>query len=631
MFQARQQLGAPPIEGAGQDLCSPTGFVTLGVRMAALGSGPAGDILELQVNGGDLQFSTVDHSAGQPFSDSRNPGVVSVGAIDPWNATTVAWYSSRGPTNDGRVKPDLTAASGVSTLAFGSTAFKGTSAASPVAAGAAALVKQKGLTPRPEAIRAYLMAAALDRGPPGPDNAYGGGEVVLPPLPPAAYLASSLHPLTPFRLTDTRRGAAIGPWSVLTVGVLGVGGIPASGVTAVIANVTATQASAPGFVAAYPQAWGVVGATSNLNVEQRGETMANLAVVPVGANGKIAVLTQGGTHLVVDIFGYYSAAPAGATSGRLFAPAPRRVLDTRVGKGLPGSVPAKPRAESITTIDLTSVGTASAVVLNLTATQASGPGYLQVLPGASDSVRGYSNVNIGHANQSIANPCRDPSGRVEARAGVQLERRSTGGGPARCVHRWQRARVLGSLVEPAVDQPPSDRDGGRDERQLGPAEPTSVEDLRLVHGDVTARPRGAEADHERMREGPRLAADVAKPADAHPDLFADLSVHGLLERLAGLNEAREAAVHGDGEVAPRASNASSPRVTSTMMAGARRGKLSNPQAGQRMARSPGVGSVLVAQRPQNRCVRDHSTICTARPATVHSVSLRTPHRERRSR
>ena len=106
------------------------------MRLYKPASGTAGDVLELMMNGNPLEYSSAPFSGTQPISDSADPGVVSVGAIDPWNGPT-AYYSSQGPTNDGRVKPDVSAPSCFSTVAFGASCFNGTSAASPVAAGAA--------------------------------------------------------------------------------------------------------------------------------------------------------------------------------------------------------------------------------------------------------------------------------------------------------------------------------------------------------------------------------------------------------------------------------------------------------------------------------------------------------------
>ena len=55
--------------------------------------------------------------------------------MDPPTGTTIAHYSSWGPTNDNRMKPDLTAAAGVQNFTYGT--FPGTSASTPAAAGAA--------------------------------------------------------------------------------------------------------------------------------------------------------------------------------------------------------------------------------------------------------------------------------------------------------------------------------------------------------------------------------------------------------------------------------------------------------------------------------------------------------------
>ncbi|MEZ5257440.1 MAG: S8 family serine peptidase [Ilumatobacteraceae bacterium] len=59
--------------------------------------------------------------------DSANRGVLAVGAIDPVGSESIADYSSRGPTNDGRIKPDVAADSGLSTSVYGSAGFRGTS------------------------------------------------------------------------------------------------------------------------------------------------------------------------------------------------------------------------------------------------------------------------------------------------------------------------------------------------------------------------------------------------------------------------------------------------------------------------------------------------------------------------
>ena len=116
----------------------------------------------------------------------------------------------------------------------------------------------------------------------------------------------------PVRLLDTRAGSRIGyagdkpgAGAIVTVPITGVAGIAAAGVTAVAVNVTATDTSGPGYVTAWPSSTAQP-TTSNLNVEFVGQTRANHAIVPVGPDGAINLFTLAGTHLIVDVFGWFS-------------------------------------------------------------------------------------------------------------------------------------------------------------------------------------------------------------------------------------------------------------------------------------------------------------------------------------
>ena len=122
--------------------------------------------------------------------------------------------------------------------------------------------------------------------------------------------------LVPARLADTRPGAATvdgsflgaGPLragSMLTVRVTGRGGVPATGVGAVVVNVTAVQPSETTYLTTYPSNTPRPVA-SNLN-PAAGRTTANLVVVPVGPGGSIAVfLADGAVHVVVDVVGWFA-------------------------------------------------------------------------------------------------------------------------------------------------------------------------------------------------------------------------------------------------------------------------------------------------------------------------------------
>ena len=94
----------------------------------------------------------------------------------------VSSFSSRGPTTDGRVKPDLMAPGQTITAAEAGTkdgyvALSGTSMASPFAAGAAALVIAANPALAPDEVRDVLFATAEDWGVEGPDVDYGHGRI----------------------------------------------------------------------------------------------------------------------------------------------------------------------------------------------------------------------------------------------------------------------------------------------------------------------------------------------------------------------------------------------------------------------------------------------------------------------
>lgn len=88
-------------------------------------------------------------------------------------------YSSRGPTNDGRLKPDASAPADVYTTAYGYSTFTGTSAATPHVAGAAAVLLSYNGSFTPSDLARVLKETALDLGEAGPDNSFGYGRISL--------------------------------------------------------------------------------------------------------------------------------------------------------------------------------------------------------------------------------------------------------------------------------------------------------------------------------------------------------------------------------------------------------------------------------------------------------------------
>ncbi|MCW2524725.1 MAG: domain containing protein, partial [Frankiales bacterium] len=154
--------------------------------------------------------------------------------------------------------------------------------------------------------------------------------------PPLAKTGGRLVAVAPARLLDTRSGvgavkAALGADRSVSVPVLGRGGVPSVGVSAVVLNVTVTAPSASGYVTVWASGRSRP-AASNLNFV-KGETVPNLVIAPVGADGRVELFNgSGGTvQLLADVSGYYTSGPA--VAGGLVAVAPARLLDTRSGVG----------------------------------------------------------------------------------------------------------------------------------------------------------------------------------------------------------------------------------------------------------------------------------------------------------
>ena len=202
---------------------------------------------------------------------------------------------------------------------------------------------------------------------------------------------SDYRPLTPTRLLDTRSTAKVSATQKVDLQVTGRGGVPATGVSAVVLNLTGTQAEANGYLTAYPA--GVTRTSaSSLNFTP-GQSTANGVVVKVGTGGMVSLYVSAGTHVIADVQGWL---PTGAD---LTALTPSRLLDTRETAG---PVPAG----GTTTLAVTGRGGVpasgvKAVVLNVTSTQSAANGYASVFTTGTDRT---SATNIAFApGRSIAN------------------------------------------------------------------------------------------------------------------------------------------------------------------------------------------------------------------------------------
>jgi hypothetical protein len=229
-----------------------------------------------------------------------------------------------------------------------------------------------------------------------------------------ADVGGRLTGVQPTRVLDTRFGPTPAGWPTgtkmngatsrnqINIQVTGVGGVP-SNATAVVLNVTSAEAStANGYLTVWPFGSAKPN-TSSLNL-QPNAAVPNLVTVKVGTGGRVSIWTNTGTvHAIVDVFAYYAPdAGDGFESVQ-----PTRLLDTRTGPVPPGwtsgnrLIGGNPAREKLD-VQVTDVAgvpaDASAVVLNITSTQAtSNSAFVTAWPsGAAQPNTSNLNLQVGY-------------------------------------------------------------------------------------------------------------------------------------------------------------------------------------------------------------------------------------------
>ncbi|WP_037605731.1 S53 family peptidase [Streptacidiphilus rugosus] len=221
-------------------------------------------------------------------------------------------------------------------------------------------------------------------------------------LPVPAQGASTYHPVAPKRLLDTRKSGSTAP-QVAAGGIASAliegntsAGIPTSGVTAVVLNVTVVNTQGGGVLTA----WGdgtTRPKTSNLNWV-KGNIISNLVTVPLSGDGWVDFYASSATNVIADVQGYYTNDTSGAS---YTAHTPQRLLDTRAKIGVPGTTPITNGAVSVPIRNVAGIpATATAVVLNVTATGTVGGGFITAYPGGTTKPNA-SNINWSASNTTL--------------------------------------------------------------------------------------------------------------------------------------------------------------------------------------------------------------------------------------
>lgn len=186
----------PDVEGTEPNKCA--NGLQDGSQSPTEAIGGRWDGIDSDGDGSETLYLTVEHVGGNATADfdiflgrylsfresgtkersltlpATEPNLLSVGAVD---VTTghLEHYSSRGPTIDGRRKPDLVAPDNVSSTSYNPT-FRGTSAAAPHVAGVLATLLDANSRLSPDAQQTRLRESARIVGS-GPNNQTGYGAV----------------------------------------------------------------------------------------------------------------------------------------------------------------------------------------------------------------------------------------------------------------------------------------------------------------------------------------------------------------------------------------------------------------------------------------------------------------------
>ena len=213
---------------------------------------------------------------------------------------------------------------------------------------------------------------------------------------------SGFTALAPSRIMSTRNGVNAVQRRVVDdnvrLNVLGKGGVPLSGVSAVSLNVTAVNTTTgvhPGYLTVYPCDAPQRPDASNLNFTANA-IVPNAVIATVPADGEICFYVFGGADILVDVNGWF------ADGSRYTSVNPVRIMNTREGV----NVARQPVDDTTVALDVDFVEFLGlgAIALNVTVTNTVAPaagGYVTVYP--CDAPRPEASTLNFRTGQTVAN------------------------------------------------------------------------------------------------------------------------------------------------------------------------------------------------------------------------------------
>jgi hypothetical protein len=291
---------------------------------------------------------------------------------------------------------------------------------------------------------------------------------------PKVAPASGFVAVAPARVADTRTGDPLGAGRAVDVDLSAI--VPA-GASAAMVNLTAVDPCGAGFLTGYACGTAVPVA-SNVNYE-RGATRANLAIVVLGQERHLCVYSYATADVVVDVSGWL----APGQGWRYQALTPSRLVDTRDAFRATSTVVGKRVAGATLPVTVTPWPEAptspAAVLVNVTAIGADGPGFLTVSACGGDGAALASTLNV-ERGETVAN----------------LAASAVAGDGTVCVYTSTAMHVVvdlegwfgsaGSLLAPQTPQRIVDTRTGIGGSRLGPGATLSVPSTTGAVVNVTA-------------------------------------------------------------------------------------------------------------------------------------------------